>query len=431
MRGLLVFFLFVVATCASAQHPLQRATRYQLDNGLTVFLYPDTRAERVNVQLWYRAGAIDEVTGKSGLAHAFEHMMFRGTQANPGDALTRRIKEAGGTLNAFTTPDFTFYTTTVPSDTLDTVLELEADRMRNLVIDDKMVQVEMGAIREERRMRVDNVATQYALEQQSAQLYPDSRWAHGVIGSAADLDTLNVSDFRAFYDSWYRPNNATLVIAGAYNEAAVRSAITRYFGPIKRAVLPARQPLPQIAADAKRTLALKLPQADALALHRWTVPANTPQADLAALYVLARALNNGSQENGLNEVSIGQGASFNPYTRLRPEFSYVGMLKASKNIQTLSSRLLNEVGLYAAKNFLNDTVDVARKQTLAGLAFAYDDVSGAASDLGLLSSLNIKVDDFVAAQASLASVSPDDIARVAKTYLTEARRATLLLENAK
>jgi zinc protease len=190
------------------------ARMFQLSNGMQIVLIPDHRAPVVTHMLWYRVGSADETPGKSGLAHFFEHLMFKGTTNHPGDTYARLIGRAGGELNAFTSYDYTAYYATVATDSLELVMALEADRMVNLTLSEEKVQVEREVIVEERRLRTDNHPEALLHEQVMATLFLNHRYGIPVIGWMQEIRSWTLDDALAFYRRWYLPSNAMLVVAG-------------------------------------------------------------------------------------------------------------------------------------------------------------------------------------------------------------------------
>lgn len=206
------------------------AHMFQLANGMQVVLIPDQRAPVVTHMLWYQVGSADETPGQSGLAHFFEHLMFKGTTHHPGDAYMRLIARAGGDVNAFTSYDYTAYYATVGSDSLELVMALEADRMLNLTLSEETVQVEREVIVEERRLRTDNHPEALLHEHAMAALFLNHRYGIPVIGWMHEIRSWTLDDVLAFYRRWYLPNNAILVVAGHVALDHLQALAEQYYG---------------------------------------------------------------------------------------------------------------------------------------------------------------------------------------------------------
>ncbi len=241
MRGFALGFLsatLVAMTTLGAQEPATIALEsYTLPNGLRVTLAEDHSSQVVSVNVWYDVGSRDERPGRTGFAHLFEHMMFMGSaNVKTGEHMSF-IERAGGSMNASTAEDRTNYFNTVPSNRLNLALWLEADRMRSLRVTEANLDIQRKAVQEERRLRVDNppylklvFEYQYAVAD-TANCFP---YAHSVIGSMTDLSAATLDDVQGFFDQYYKPNNASLVIAGDFDPAEARRLVEQYFGAIPR-----------------------------------------------------------------------------------------------------------------------------------------------------------------------------------------------------
>ncbi len=234
---LLVTFLFCPRS-GQAQAPIET---YSLENGLRVVLAEDHSTPLVTVDIWYNVGSANEQPGRSGFAHLLQYLMFQGSANVAGGEHYQLVHRAGGRLSASSSEDRTQYLQTLPSHELTLGLWLEADRMRSLVITDDALRAQRDRIREERRFRVDNQPYSAAfldglpLAFDSATCFP---YAHSAFGALADLDTADTADIQAFFDEYYRPNNATLAVVGDFEMSVARTIIKQYFGDIPRGSIP-------------------------------------------------------------------------------------------------------------------------------------------------------------------------------------------------
>ncbi|MGD9980791.1 MAG: M16 family metallopeptidase [Hyphomonadaceae bacterium] len=234
--------LALLALTASAHaREMVRPETFTLRNGLEVVVITDRRAPVVTHMLWYRVGAADEPRGYSGIAHFFEHLMFKGTrQIAPGE-FSRTIARNGGEDNAFTNWDYTAYYERIARDRLDLVMRMEADRMRNLRFSDETFAFERDVIVEERRQRIDNNPGSVLGERMRAMLWPHHPYGTPVIGWLHEIQSLDRERAQAFYETWYAPNNAILVVAGDIDAAELRPLAERYYGRLRPTRnLPAR-----------------------------------------------------------------------------------------------------------------------------------------------------------------------------------------------
>jgi zinc protease len=244
-----------VVTVASAKTdvrpPKLTYERIRLPNGLTVLLHQDRSTPIAHVQLWYHVGSKDERAGRTGFAHLFEHMMFKGSKNVEPEQHTSIVSSVGGQANAYTTEDSTVYWQTVPSQYLPLVLWMEADRMATLRIDDRTFRNEREVVKEERRMRIENQPYGRLNEILFAQAFTVHPYRHPVIGSMQDLEAATIEDVRDFYRTYYVPSNCTMVIAGDFETAQVKELVDRYLARVPPAAQPVPRDIPKEPLPAK------------------------------------------------------------------------------------------------------------------------------------------------------------------------------------
>ncbi|MGB8843115.1 MAG: pitrilysin family protein [Aliidongia sp.] len=231
-------------------------TSFTLKNGLEIVVLPSHRAPTVAHWLWYKTGAADEERGHSGAAHFLEHLMFKGTKTVKPKEFSTMVARQGGQENAFTSWDYTAFHQDVAADKLELVMKLEADRMRNLIITDDQLKPERDVVLEEWRMRIGNQPAALLDEQVEAALYLHHPYRIPVLGWTDEIKTLDVPTEKRFYDTWYAPNNAVLIVAGDVTVEQVKKLAEEYYGPIPRKNVPLRQRVqePDRSADATVTL---------------------------------------------------------------------------------------------------------------------------------------------------------------------------------
>jgi zinc protease len=235
---LAVFALFTWTTDAAVRPPKLQYQTLKLDNGLTVILSEDHSVPIVHLQLWYHVGSKDERPGRTGFAHLFEHMMFKGSKNVQPEAHSSYISSVGGSSNAYTTGDTTVFWETVPSQYLPLILWLEADRMASLRIDRDTFTREREVVKEERRMRVENQPYGRLPEIIYDQAFTVSPYRHPTIGSMADLEAASVDDVRDFYRTYYVPNNATIALVGDFDPAQATELVNKYLGRVPKGDRP-------------------------------------------------------------------------------------------------------------------------------------------------------------------------------------------------
>ncbi|MFN7052283.1 MAG: M16 family metallopeptidase, partial [Gemmobacter sp.] len=222
----------VPITAGAVAVQAETVTDFTLDNGLQVVVIEDHRAPVAVQMLWYRTGAADEAPGQSGIAHFFEHLMFKATDDLAAGEFSQIVAAQGGEDNAFTSWDYTAYFQRVAADRLDLMMQIEADRMRDLILTDDVVATERNVILEERNQRTDSDPGSLFSEQLRAAQYLNHPYAIPIIGWRHEIEGLDRAEAEAFYRTYYAPNNAVLVVAGDVTPDAVRAMAEKHYGPI-------------------------------------------------------------------------------------------------------------------------------------------------------------------------------------------------------
>ncbi len=263
-----LFMLALVAGPAGAQ-----TTEYMLTNGMKVIVKEDHRAPTVAHMVWYRAGSIDEVNGKTGVAHLLEHMMFKGTREFGAGEFSKRIASLGGRENAFTSRDYTGYYQQLHKSALAEAMKLESDRMHNLVLSKEEFEKEIKVVMEERRWRTEDRAQSLVMEQLNATAFVASPYRAPTVGWMNDLEAMTVDDAREWYERWYAPNNALLIVAGDVQPAEVLALAERTYGRLPARPLPARKPQIEPPQRGLRRVAVKAPADNPMVVMGFHVPA--------------------------------------------------------------------------------------------------------------------------------------------------------------
>lgn len=416
----------------------QAVTSFNLDNGLQVVVIPDHRAPVVTQMLWYKVGGSDEEPGKSGIAHFFEHLMFKGTKtAKPGE-FSRRIAEIGGQENAFTSNDYTAYYQQVSPDALHDVMRFEADRMRNLILTDDVIVPERNVILEERSSRVDSDPGAILAEEIDATLYQNHPYGTPVIGWRHEMETLNRADAIAFYDRYYAPNNAVLIVAGDVDEATVRRYVADTY-----AMVPQGPPLPprirpvEPEQNTARTVTLKDPRVGVASFQKnWLVPSYTSAArenldgEPEALDLLSEILGGGIRSRLHQELVVKRGiaSSVGAYyqgTALDDtSIAFYGAPRGNATLEDVEKAVDGEIAKVVADGVTQEEVDRARNRFLRGLIFARDSQSGMARIYGSTLATGGTIEDIDAWPARVQRITPADIRAVAQKYLSPERSVT-------
>ncbi len=303
-----------VALCLSL--PVRAATpqaappvfQFALQNGMQVLVIPDHRAAVVTQMLWFKVGGVDDPPGVSGLAHFFEHMMFRGTKQTPGDQYSQIIAKNGGNENAFTTHDFTAFYEQIAADRLKLAMDLEADRMANLDLSDNNVSTERDVVLEERRMRVDNNPQALVGEQMAAALHLSHPYGRPVIGWAEEVRRIDRVSAQDFYDHHYAPNNATLIVAGDVTPDQVRGLAQSEYGKVAAREIPPRAEFTEPPRVAETRMTVQRPDIEVPVFTRvYRVPsyAQAAQGQAEGLELLSQIMG-GDQTSTLYRVLVEQ-----------------------------------------------------------------------------------------------------------------------------
>ena len=402
-----------------------------LANGLTVLSLEDHASPTVAIQVWYRVGSKDDPQGRSGFAHLFEHMMFKRTKYLADEQFDRLTEDVGGQNNASTSDDYTNYLDVVPSNHLERLLWAEAERLQHLEVNDKNFKSERAVVQEEFRASV--LTPPYGrlfhqLQQESWRLHPYRR---PTIGSIEELDAATIDDVRAFHATYYRPDNAALVVSGDFEPAQLDQWVDRYFGSIAKpsAAIP-RVSIVEPEREADRRVTLHLPNAPLPALAiSWLAPSPT-SPDAAALRV-AETLLAGGESSRLNQALVYRQQSVQFV-----DFSYddsvdrglcyaLAVLASGQSIEKVERSLLAEIARLAREPITDAELDKAKTLLLTGLLAkreANDDRASALGDAwlrtGKAGSVNTEL-------AALLAVTAADVQRVVKQELLDRHRLTL------
>ncbi|WP_028238401.1 M16 family metallopeptidase [Stutzerimonas azotifigens] len=410
----------------------QPTHEFTLDNGLKVIVREDHRAPVVVSQLWYKVGSSYEHPGQTGLSHALEHMMFKGSRKlGPGEA-SRILRELGAEENAFTSDDYTAYYQVLARDRLAVAFELEADRMASLRLPPEEFEREIQVIMEERRLRTDDKPSSLAYERFQTLAFPASSYRIPTIGWMADLQRMSVEELRAWYEAWYAPNNATLVVVGDVGVDEVRTLAERYFGPIaKRTVPVAKKPL-ELAEPGERRLTLHLKTQLPSLLMAFNVPSLSTleqPAPIHALRLIGALLDGGysarlpSRLERDQELVTSASSWYDAYTRGDSLF----VLSAAPNVQKGHTLAEAEAALWRELEALQKEppseaeLERVRAQVIAGLVFERDSITQQATTIGRLEAVGLSWRLMDQELSALEAVTPQDIQQAARTYFTRSR----------
>ncbi|MBW7921576.1 MAG: insulinase family protein [Rubellimicrobium sp.] len=428
-------FAILVLMVLPALARAQQVTSAFLDNGMQVVVIEDHRAPAIFHSVWYRTGAADEPPGASGAAHFLEHLMFKATDTLAAGELSARVAALGGSDNAATSSDYTFYYQRIAADRLPVVMRMEADRMRNLRLTPDVIDTERGVIIEERNQRVENDPDALAREQGMAAQYLNHPYGAPVIGWMHEIEALGAADVMDFYHLYYSPNNAILVVAGDVTPGEVMAFAREYFGPI-----PPAPDLPErIRPDEPPQRAAR---------HLLYADARVAQPHLWRTY-LAPERNAGDQRDAAALVYLAEILGGSPFTSvLARDLTYdsriatdtsAGYQGTSLDVTTFRLAVTPAAGVTPEQaeaamdaslaRFLDEGVDPARFERLrtqlrASEIYARDNVAGLAQRYGAALTSGLSVEDVQDWPRILLEVSAADVMRVARAVLVPERSVT-------
>jgi zinc protease len=408
-------------------------TNFSLENGLNVVVIEDHRAPVVVQMIWYRVGAADEPPGHSGIAHFLEHLMFKGTEKIAPNAFSGIVEAQGGDDNAFTNWDYTAYFQRIAADRLDLVMEMEADRMRNLRLTEEDVVTEREVILEERAQRTDSDPGALLMEQMRAAQFMNHPYGVPIIGWRHEMEALSRDDALSYYERFYAPNNATLVIAGDVEPEDVRVLAEKHYGPIKPSdgITPRERPQePPQLAERRITLADER-VSEPYVFRTYLAPERDPgnQKEAAALTVLAELLGGSGQTSVLaralqfdRQVAIYSSAFYDGTNIDDATFGLIAMPAPDVSLETIEADMDKVI-----EDFLKNGPDPAaleriRTQVRAADIYARDDVNALARRYGAGLSVGLSIADIESWDEALAAVTEADV-MAAATKVFDRRNA--------
>ena len=437
--GIMRIYLFCVALLMGGLQHAACAEVFErtLANGLKVIVKEDHRAPVLVQQIWYKAGSMDERTGKTGVAHVLEHLMFKGTKSVPAGEFSRRIAAAGGRENAFTSNDYTAYFQQLHKSKLPMAMKLESDRMHNLDLSAAEFSKEIKVVMEERRMRTDDEPHALLQEKMMAAVYLEHPYQHPVIGWMSDLEQMNVNDARAWYQQWYAPNNATLVIAGDVKASEVFALAQRYYGGIPRQVQPLRRIFSEPVQVGIKRMVVKAPAELPLLVMSFHAPNIVdPQHDWKpyALEMLAGVLS-GNDSARLNkhlvreqQVASSVGASYDSASRGPGLFTLETTPSEGKTVGEVEAALRGEIALLIKDGVSAEELKRVKAQVLAGEVYKLDSVFYQAMQIGQMESIGLGYKAIPLMLEKLQAVTAEQVVQVAEAFLVDDNLTVAVLD---
>jgi zinc protease len=433
-----VFALLVMPLLATpGQAQVFNPKTFELDNGMQVVVVENHRAPVVTHMVWYRVGAADEPSGKSGIAHYLEHLMFKGTKTRAPGEFSQIVADLGGRENAFTSQDYTAYFQTVAPQYLETMMELEADRMTGLVLDDEIIEPERKVILEERLSRTENSPNALLSEQVSAATYLNHPYRLPIIGWAHEIETLSREDLEAFYRTWYAPNNAVLVVSGDVDAEAVFQLARNYYEPIAAHDLPDRVRPAEPPQRAPRDVVMRDARVEQPSWsRRYLAPSYTSgdPTHAYALEVLSEILGGGTTARIYKSVVVesalaaSAGAWYSPGSLDLTTFGFWFSPRPGVAMDDVEAAIDTQIETLLADGVSEDELARAKRRLIDSAVFARDSVSGPARVFGAALASGQTVDDVEAWPSRIEAVTVEQINAAARAiFRPEASTTGVLL----
>ncbi len=409
---------------------------FTLDNGMRVVVVSNHRVPVVTHMVWYMVGAADEPPGKSGIAHFLEHLMFKGTKTRPAGEFSRTVARNGGRENAFTSSDYTGYYQTVAKDRLELVMEMEADRMSNLVFNEDEVEPERQVIFEERRARTDNDPAAILREHVNATLYLNHPYGRPVIGWEHEVRALSSLDLAAFYRRWYAPNNAILTVAGDITAAELRPLAEKYYGAIPPSPMPARARPQEPPQRAARRVVLKDARVRQPTWSRTYLAPSYSTGETRHTYpleVLVEILGQGATSRLYRslvverKLAVSAGAFYDADGLGPSTFVVYASPMPGVDLETLAAAVDGEIAALLRDSVGEDEVARAKRRMRASTVYARDSLSTGVRVLGAALATGRTVEEVESWPARIDAVTADQIAAGAHAVFDESRSVTALL----
>ena len=403
-------------------------TEFRLSNGMRVIVKEDHRAPTVAHMIFYRVGGLDEVSGTTGVAHMLEHMMFKGTPKVPVGEFSRQIALLGGRENAMTNRDFTLYYQQIAKQYLPKMMELEADRMANVIFKKEEFEREMKVVMEERRLRTDDSPRGTVYEQLLATVYTAMPYRHPVIGWMDDLVNMRVEDVQDWYKTWYVPNNAMVIVTGDVKPDEVRALAERYYGKLKPHPLPLRKSQIEAAQKGVKRIWVKAPAENPYMVMAYKVPRLRDvekDVDPYALEVLSAVLN-GYDNSRLprelvrerrlaDDVNVG----YDSINRADSLFVLDGTPANGHTTDEIEKALREEIQRIAKNGVSEEELKRVKAQVVAGQIYKRDSVFGQGMEIGVAEISEISWRDIDRMLDKIKQVTPAQVQAVAAKYFND------------
>lgn len=429
------------AAATTASYQIERhnhATHeHVMANGMKVIVREDHRAPVVVSQIWYKVGSSYEPSGITGISHVLEHMMFKGTEKYPAGEFSRIIAEHGGSENAFTGRDFTAYFQQLEKSRLPIAFELEADRMRHLLLQEEEFLKEVEVVMEERRTRTEDKPSSLTYEQFMATAFLSGPYHHPIIGWMNDLKNLTADDLKAWYQLWYAPNNAILVVAGDVDPEKVFALADKHFGSIKPSTLAVEKSMQDTRQLGQRRITVKAPAKLPMVIMGYKTPTLRTADEkwkAYALEVLANVLDGGDSARLSkdlirgSQIAASAGAGYDLAARHDSLFTLQGIPSQGHTIAEIEQALLEQIERIKTEPVKSKELDRIKAQVTAAKVYELDSVYYQAIQIGTLETIGLDwriAEEYV---DNINAVTAEQVQQVAREFLVEDQLTVAVLE---
>ena len=442
----LLFIAVLLTACATTQLPSTTTlptpnqygvTEFTLKNGLKIIVKEDHRAPIVVTQFWYRVGASDEHNGITGISHALEHMMFKGTEKYSADALVETIKREGGRHNAFTGSDYTAYYQVFEKSRMPLSFKLESDRMVNLILDEEDFNKEIEVIKEERRLRTDDNPQAKVYEHLYATALPSSPYGNPIIGWMNDLDNMKLSDLKSWYQRWYHPNNAFVLVAGDVEPAAVYTLAMKHLADLKPKLQSSRKPRRETDQKGEKRIFVKAPAQNPFLAMGYRVPnIHTTENEwepyaLAVLSAVLAGSNSARFEKYIvrdqklaNYVTSG----YDIYSIYDDLFTISAVPLQGIKVEQLEEAIEKELTKLKEEVISDQEWERIKTAMVASDVYSRDSITRQAYRLGKLEAVGAGWRSLYESLHRLQRITPEQVQAVARKYLIPEQRTVAILK---
>jgi zinc protease len=410
---------------------------FMLDNGLKLIVKEDHRAPVVVSQIWYKVGASYEHIGITGVSHVLEHMMFKGTDKHPAGEFSRIIAANGGRENAFTGRDYTSYFQQLERSRLPIAFELEADRMRNLNMLQEEFTKERDVVIEERRLRTEDKPSALTYEKFMATAFQVNPYHNPIIGWMDDLQSLTLDDLNNWYQTWYSPNNATLVVAGDVDPQEVHKLAQKHFGRIPPSNLPEQKPRREPSQQGERRITVRAPAEVPVLIMGYKTPVLRTVDEpwkAYALEVLANVLDGGDSARISRELVRGRtiaasaGAGYDLIARHDSLLTLEGTPAQGKDIAGIEKALREQITRLQREPVSEAELSRIKAQVTAAKVYELDSVFYQAMQIGQLETVGLEWQEADRYVERINAITAEQVMAVAREYLTEENLTVAILD---